>query len=451
MTSAPVIGRRTVLAALASPLWLAACGHGSSGSGSIRAINLTDDLASVDLYQSITNVSSASVLFGGLNTGVLSSYATLDANTYTLNVNSAGNATSLFTGNYSIAKDAHYTAVIWGPQASLRINTLPEDDDTTQIASGNTVVRIFNATETTGTLDVYLTSPGASLPSSTPTQAGLTGGSLSGFHQIPAGTYELRVTGTGNPSDIRLDIAAFALSAGQYSTIVLTAGRGGALVNSTLIVEQGAATSTPSLQARIRVAASVDHFGSVTASINDTTYGVQTLATNLITGVSPYTLITVATSTSATYSIQVNGATMFTGPLNVTAGGDYTFLVWGPVNAPQLSQLADNNNLPLAANQASMRLVNGVDNLSSLSLYVNHNPVSQGVGPGQQSSSYALVTVTNSAFIGAFVEVDDAIAGPVFLSSTNQPNGVPLSGPAVYSVFVLSGQSTPKTLLVPEL
>jgi hypothetical protein len=433
MTSASFLRRLAMLAAVASSFWLAACGNGGSGGGSsnIRAINLTDNLASLDLYVGGTKQ------FTGLNTGALAPFASLDANSYTVNVNSTGNSAALFTGTYTLSKDAHYTAVVWGPQTSLHVTALPEDDDTTLIGTGNTRVRMFNATTTTGTLDVYLTAPGADLTASTPTQGLLTAGSLSGFQEIPAGTYELRVTGKGNPSDLRLDIPSVTVNAAQYETIVLTAGSGGALVNGTMIVEQGAATAMANTQARVRVVASVDSLGAVSANVGGTL-----IANNLSSpAVGAYTLVPASNATDGDPALRllVNGNPTFTGAIPLAAGGDYTLLAWGTAATPQLTTITDDNRLPLSTSQTKIRLVNGVQYLDPLTMLVDFGAVSgsQNIVAGQ-AAPYTNVTSNPTAAI----EVDSATLGTVF-PVTAPTNGYALTGQGVYTVFVLSGKAAP--------
>jgi hypothetical protein len=421
--------RRTALLASASSLLLAACGKGSgsdTGNSTVRALNLSNDLTSLDLYL------GGAKAFGNVGIGVMASYGTFTAGSNTLNVNSTGNTTTLFTGSYTLSKDAHYTAIVWGPQSSLRVSTLPEDEDTTAIASGNTRVRMFNATTETGSMDVYFTASDADLGASTPTQGALTTGALAGFKEIPSGTYRLRVTGVGNPNDVRLDIAAVTLAAGQYQTLVITAGAGGVLVNGTLIQQQGNATALTNTKARVRVIASVDSAGVVAATVGGTV-----LAGGLLSpAVGQYTLVDAGTAISTT--LRINGSIVVAGPMAYTAGADYTLLVYGQAGAGQYTAINDDNRLPLSTTRTKIRLVNGVANLDPLTMLVDYGAV---------SASSNVVAGTASAYsqigsnAGAQIEVDSPTLGPVYL--TTRTNGDVLASQGVYTVFILSGKSTP--------
>ena len=211
-------------------MWLASCGGSSSDTGTthMRALNLTSDLASVDLFTD--DVSR----FSGVATDVVSASTDFTSGSYTVKVKRTGDGSALLTGTYSVAKDQHYTAVVWGRETALRLSTLPEDEDTANITTGNSRVRLFNATVDTGTVDVFLTASNTNLAEAAATQGSLTSGSLAGYRDISTGTYRLRVTGEKNPNDVRLDIPAVTLNEKTYNTIVLTAGAGGVLVNGTL-------------------------------------------------------------------------------------------------------------------------------------------------------------------------------------------------------------------------
>ena len=98
-------------------------------------------------------------------------------------------------------------------------------------------MRVFNAATDAGAIDVYitdpavdittLTSPTFSFTSSTSVQAS----NFVSFGAPPAGgTYRIRVTGAGNPSDLRLDIPSVLLLNQRVATVILTPTTGGTLV-----------------------------------------------------------------------------------------------------------------------------------------------------------------------------------------------------------------------------
>jgi Domain of unknown function (DUF4397) len=419
-------------AMVASSLWLASCG-GSSGGGNgtttVRAVNLTSDLPSIDIFTGDTKQ------FSALASDALAPTTSFEANTYTVNVKRAGDAATLLTGSYSLSKDQNYTIVVWGRETALRVSTLPESE-TAEITAGNAKVRVFNATIDSGTLDVYLTSASADIAETTPTQAAVTAGSLAGFRDISAGTYRLRVTGTGDPADVRLDVPAVTLSDKQYSTLVLTAtGSGGVLLNGTLIVQQGAKTSIKNTKARVRLAASVANSGVVSASI-----GANTVFTNFRSPRVSTTYSLVDSGTSD-LTVRVNGNIVNSGPRSFVAGTDYTLLAYGTAAAGQVALFTDDNRVPGAPTRAKLRLINGLAGSDPLTLaldfatFIATNDVAAGT-----ASAYALPNIAGSARI----EITSQLANsPLFTISQANTTINLLAGQGVYTVFMLDGATTP--------
>ncbi|MDP3611801.1 MAG: DUF4397 domain-containing protein, partial [Rubrivivax sp.] len=309
---------------LAGSLLLAGCGGGSDSSGGgqaqVRALNLATDLPSVDLDAGDVQ------FFGAVAVDELRAYKALDTGTYTLKVKRAGDGTTLLSGSYALSKDLSYTAVIWGRETALRLSTLPENETNSDIPSGSARVRIFNATVDTGSVDIFLTASTTDIGEAQATQASVNSGGISGYREISKGTYRLRVTGAGDPSDLRLDVAELTLGDQQHSSLILSPGASGMLVHATHLVQQGAQTVMKNTKARVRVVASVDAAGNVAATL-----GGRTLAGGLRSpSVGPYQLVD---ATSAELTLRVNGNVVLNEARSFTAGTDYTLLAHGSAAA----------------------------------------------------------------------------------------------------------------------
>ena len=389
MTPAFFSRRLALLAALASSALLAACGGGGGGGGgntNLRAINLTTDLPSIDLFTSDTR------RFSGLATDAVATSISLEANTYTLNVKKANDGATLLTGSYTLAKDQNYTAVIWGRETALRVSTLPEDENVDSITDAtNTKVRFFNATTDTGVVDVFITAANSELGEALPIQASLPSGSLSGFRDQSSGQYRLRVTSAGDPNDVRLDIPSITLPGKKYVTLVLTAGAGGVLVNGTLIEQRAGVTTLKNTKARVRMVASVAAAGNISASL-----GGSTLVGALRSpGVGPYTLVNSGTQA---LTVRVNGVGISSATRTFVPGADYTLLAYGAANAGQLAVLTDDNRLPSVNTRAKIRLVNGLTTTDPLTLQIDFltQTATSDILAGT-ASAYATVTAAGSA------------------------------------------------------
>jgi hypothetical protein len=439
MTSVPISRRSALLATISSPMWLAACGGGGGGDGDsggdtiIRAINLTTDLPSADLY-----IGDAKQ-FSALAPDALTNNITLVANTYSVNVRAAGDSTALFTGSYSLAKDQKYTAIIWGRRSSLRVSTIGESEDSANVPSNNGRLRIFNATVDGGSVDVYVTPlPVNPNDPPTPTRGALTSGTLAGFTDFTVGSYSVLVTAAGDPFDVRLNIPAITLTDKQVYTLVLTqAGVGGVLMNGTLIAQQAASTSFKSNKARVRLAASVAGGALVSVSLGGTpTFTAYRSPT--ARGSGDYVLVDAG---DIAITATANGTAFGAGTRTFVVGQDYTLLAWGPANAPQLELLADDNRPPANNAFAKIRLVNGLANsgLATILLNASQTPSqTKDVEPGD-ASAYANLTASGVAMIQA---LSNQQSDPLFtLSTTNNISLLVAQG--VYTLFLLDGGSTP--------
>jgi hypothetical protein len=427
-----LLRQRVALLLGAVTLGLAACGGGGGGGDpgqtTVRALNVTTDIASLDL------VADDSVLFGAVATDSVTGDSTFAAGLYTLKVRAAGSSTNLFSQSYTLSKDQPYLAVVWGRQNALRLSTLAEDQDDSQIASGNGRLRVMNATIDSGAVDVYLTSSDADLGDSTPTVAATAAGGISAFKETSSGTYRLRITGAGDPGDLRLDIASFTLPAQTHTTLIVTAGAGGMLVHATQVQRRAGMTLLKNMQSRLRVVAGVESGGNV-----GVTLGTRTLVGGIRSpSVGPYALVDAGT---ATLGVRVNGTLVSQQANDLQAGADYTLLVTGAAAAPSVQRLTDDNRLPTTASRMRIRLVNGTSLTDPLTLSVDFTSVASDIATGAASPYVTLVSN-----IAARVDVT-APSAPTALFSEADAN---LQTQSVYTVFMLGGNAVPTGVLRKE-
>ena len=439
MTSASKVAspvrRLALLATLASSLWLAACGGGggdSGGNSNVRAINLTTDLPSADIYI------GGNKQFPALATDTLASNVSVVANTYTVDVKSPVDNAALFTSQYSLAKDQNYTAVVWGRQASLHVSTIGETEDPANIAAGNTRIRMFNATIDSGTVDVYVTLSTVDLNDVPPTQGTLTAGTLAGFRELTAGTYRVRVTGPGDPSDVRLDIPALTLTSKQFHTLVLTqSGAGGVLLNGTLIAQQAAKTTAKNTKARVRLAASVTNGGLVSATIAGSSV-FSNYRSPRVLGTGGYAQVE---GGNVNVTVTVNGTSVSNQTRTLTTGSDYTLMAYGPDTAALVTLIPDDNRLPSTTTRAKLRLVNGLNRGDLTSILLDSQSFAQtsDIALGA-TSAYASVTAAGSAQIQVTSSV---VSDPLFSQTVASTAQTLLAAQGVYTVFILDGQTNP--------
>lgn len=411
-------------------LLLAGCGGGSGNNANIRMLNVSQNYTSLDVY---LGSSTTTATLAGEATGTLSSYATVAAGSNTVYFTEDGYTQSdaLASETETFSSGEYRTYVAYdnnaGEFAEYEIN---ENQSTPR--SGYASVEVLNAASGAGSLDVYLTSSGASLTGTSPNFSNLAVGSATSFSAIASGTYELSVTGTGNAADVRLQISSLTLSSQEVVTIILTQSAGGYLVNADLLPQRGSLTTELNPDARVRAVVGLASGSDVSATIGSTTL----LSNAPITSIGTYQLVPVA-SESATVS--VNGVSVSSPLENLTEGQDYTLLIYQSSGSLAESWLIDENALT-PSGEASIRLVDAMSGLTDpLSFSVNDVPLDTGVAQGAASAYNTGV----DAGVSDLLSVTDTTTSQQIYSLSS----VTLSSEHVYTLFMFGSAASPTGIL----
>lgn len=402
---------------------LAACG-GSGGSDSnnkgkaqLRLVNASSAYTGLDLKIGDTAIATG-VAYGGA-----SAYAAVEADTsLTMLVQSGG--TTLTSRSGTLTKDRNYALVSYGWAGNMKVEAIDESQDAP--ADNYSKLQIVNVAET-GKLDVYLTQNVDDLGNATPTFASTESGNV--VTAIASGSYRVRVTAAGSKTDLRLNIPTITLSSKQIATLVITPTQGGVLVSSLLMTQQGATSAQGAGNARARVVSTVADNATVTATLGGTTM----LANNSKIG--DYQIITAG---QPVLNATVAGVAIPARTTTLAAGSDYTLLIWGPANAPQVEVLADDNRLP-AASTAKFRVINGLANQNGgLTLTLDYSAIASNVAAGK-SSTIASVTAPTTSQLSVFTP--DQVQ-PIY----NVPT-LAVQNQGVYTVFMMGSAAKPEGIL----
>lgn len=422
-------GRRAlaglIVPLVAAALVLAGCGGGTDRTKArVRLVNASGGYAQLDLREDGT-VRQAAVAYGAS-----ADYADVDPRADELAIHAGGSPTALTTLRPALSKDKNYTLLAYGAAGALRHVLLDDNDSAPD--SGRTLLRVINAAPDAGVLDVYVTAANETLAASVPVQSGADYGTLGSYVSVSSGSWRLRVAAGGSKTDLRLDIAAFELGSRQRVTLVLTPTRGGVLVNALALVQQGGVVSQPVAHARVRAVAGTAAGSTVSASAG----GVSVLGNVASPAVGAYVLVPAGDVTPA---VVVDGNAVAAASRTLVAGADYTLLVGGTAAAAGLSWLADDNALPTTANQARLRLVNGVAGATGpLAMTIDFLPLASDVVAGS-ASDYGLVDASTTARIA----VTAAGTAQPLHSAIDQR----LDAAGVYSLFVVGEASAPTGIL----
>lgn len=219
------------LAGGASLLTLGGCGGGTA-TAAIRCINATVDYATADFW--VHGDKAFSALANG---GNISAWAEVDAGDAQIELHPVGSSTSKLTETRSLPEDSCTSTVAYGSLANgLKFQHFNETNAVP--ASGYTKLRLFQAVPSLTGLDLYVTNT-SSLSGLSPTLSVSSYAELSAFITMASGTYRLRLTSSGDQSNVLFDYTSGAnLYTTSIITLVVAPRNSGSLPNLTALPEQ---------------------------------------------------------------------------------------------------------------------------------------------------------------------------------------------------------------------
>jgi hypothetical protein len=414
---------------------LASCGGGGEENGDdpkIRLLNLSAGYSSLDM---MTNLDSDDddedeEQVENVSLDAVSEYVTLDPDDYTIKLSRSGSGTVLrsFAGE-ELVEDTVNAYVAFGEVGqfgALRIDESLDDAD-----AGEHKLQVANVS-TAGALDIYLTEADTDLDDTTPVLSGASA-ALSSL-TVDSGTYRLRATAPGDTDDVRLDVPNFALPDKGVSTLILTATQGGMLANGVHLPQQGQPSKLNNTKARVRTAVALANGAAATVRIDG-----RTVLTSATAGVisSRYSIFD---SGSRPVALTVNGAVVTVPDIQLTAGADYTLMIWSNGSGPQTSLIEDDNRLPEGGSGLTkIRVLNGMSTLASpITLSVDFSPVIEGTLTGQVSDPEEVTAGTDRQF-----DITNTSTAALVLTRTS----ITLQGNSVYTYFMTDNGATPVGVL----
>lgn len=367
---------------------MAACGGAGTEDKTkahVRLVNASSGYSALQLQLGDTTVVSSAAY------GDSADYHDVDKGTADASVSRPGSATVLSTTSVSLDKNQHYSLLAYGKSGELA--TLLLDENEAAADSGKAKVRVVNAAPDAGSVDVFITGSTESLTDATALQAAQAYGKLSAYSTLNSGTWRVRVTGASNKSDLRLDVDGVSFGSTGVTTLVLTPGRGGVLVNLLHVVQQGGLVRKDNPQARVRVVAGAADAAAVSASVG----GTALMAGAASPALTAYALLTAG---SPAVVASAGGTAAALSSATLAGGGDYTLLVYGTAAAPVAVLIEDDNTLPSDSTKARVRLVNGVADLAdALTLSIDFQVAADAVAQGG-GSVYSEVDASTTATVG---------------------------------------------------
>lgn len=171
----------------------------------VRVVHASSDAPAVDVL-----VNEAAVL-EDVPFGVASGYLELLSGTYSIAVAASSSGARVIEADVTLAPQADYTIAAVNQLAS--IEPLILEDDNAAPGAGNVKVRLVHAAVLAGAVDVYITPPGGDLAGVTPTISGFEFKANSGYLEVPAGDYQVRITVAGT-QQVAIDTGSLSLADG---------------------------------------------------------------------------------------------------------------------------------------------------------------------------------------------------------------------------------------------
>jgi hypothetical protein len=422
-------------ALLALGALLGACGGGADRTkAQVRLVNASAGYSQLDL-QVDGQLRQGQVPYGGSD-----GYVEIDPGKASSSITSAGSATTLLSFTPALSEKKYYSVLAFGAAGALRQMLLDENIGAPD--TNKALLRVVNVSPDAGALDVYLTAPTDLLPNVVAVQTAVAYGVQGNYTLVNSGTWRLRITAAGSKTDVRLDVPVVVLASKQISTLVLTASKGGLMVNSLMLAQQGGIQQQDTQQARVRLVAAVTDSAVVKASLGSTSLISTAANAGEITSPSldGYVLVPVGAWAA---TVTVNGQAVVVPSKTLTSGQDYSFMVHGQSAAPTSSWLVDDNRLPSDATQVKLRLINGLaDSTAALAMKLDGSSVAGAVLVGA-ASDYTLVKPVAAGGSNGRLSITAAGVPTAIYTSASQT----LIAGGSYSVFIVGPVAAPAGLV----
>lgn len=232
-----LLGSVLGLAGAGGLLSLAGCGGGDVNEDTyLRFVNATVDYSSADFW-----VDGSRAIAALANGGAVSGFYTKDSGSTQVELHAAGSSTSRLTETRSLTKDLYTSVLSYGSLATgLKFKFIEESNGTT--AGSSTRLRLFQASPTLTALDLYVTNT-SSLTDLSPALTVAAYGELSSFITLASGVYRLRITASGDKSNVLFDYTVGANLFSQSTiTLAVVPRATGSLPNLTALPEKSAAS-----------------------------------------------------------------------------------------------------------------------------------------------------------------------------------------------------------------
>jgi hypothetical protein len=189
---------------------LSGCGGGGVAKTSqFRVVHASPDAPSVDV------LASGETLLRNVPYAAISGYQTVAAGTTRVQVNGTGTTASAINAQVYLDPAQKRTIVAVGRLASIEPLVLV--DDASAPSAGQIKLRLVHASPAAGNVDLYITAPATDITTVTPNFSNVAFKANTGYVQVPAGSYRVRITPAGSKT-VAIDTGTVVLNSGDIRT-----------------------------------------------------------------------------------------------------------------------------------------------------------------------------------------------------------------------------------------
>jgi hypothetical protein len=391
----------------ASSMLLGACGSDSNDTPrtQLRVIHASPDAPKVNVLL------DDEALLTEVNYKEGSGFTDPSRGTYDVSVDAitpSGDVTVIDVPGVEFLATTAYSILAIGKVADRTLAPLVISNLRSAVPSGQARAQVVHAAPDAPAVSVYVTAPGTDLSTATALGTFSFGDEL-GPVEVPAGSYQIRVTLANDPATVVYDAGTVALAEGADLLLVAVANTTTGSAPISLLVNDGSTQSelldveTP---ADIRAGHLSPDAPAVDVIVNDD------LANPLFNAATYPSLTSYASRPPATYNIKVvddasQSLTVIDADLSVVAGQSYSVLAVGFLADIEPLVLTDDRRS--VATEARVRIVHGSPSAGNVDIYV----AARGTDINTISPTFASVPFkANTGYVGLTAATYDVSVTP---------------------------------------
>jgi trimeric autotransporter adhesin len=210
-----------VVAVCVAMVFMIGCGDGgSSTTQQLRIVMASPDAPPVDILIDGTQVATALAYTNS------TAYLTVKAGQRRIQVLRVSNSTPVFDQSISVSGSSNQTLLLIGPVSKVQPMLLTDGASNTTIGTGQSKVRVANASPSMGPADVYIVNAGTSLAGATATSSNLAFNQSTGYESEMIGDFQVFMTQPGT-TNVYLNTGALDSTQSQFKTVVALDAVGG--------------------------------------------------------------------------------------------------------------------------------------------------------------------------------------------------------------------------------